>query len=249
MSKLRAQFEKSIARHCSFVPANTFDYSVNISTRFNYLYVETPKVCCSTIKSVLQRAELNDPMFSRTDFEDIHLREFSPLLRPSQVGDLGGFVNRNKPFSFCFCRNPYSRLLSAYLDKIRTNRPQKRSVLLHLGRDVSDLSQKIGFDEFVRVVCEQPIATMDSHWRPQYYQTFQKYFKFDFIGRLERFDEDFRSVLDRLVIDACKYMADERRHSQGADVLLKEFYTPELLEAVRAKYAVDFDYFRYPSIL
>ena len=245
MSNLRAQFERTVGKYCRFVPVGNFEYSVNISIKYNYLYIETPKVCCSTIKSVLQKAELNDPDFFRQDFEDIHNRNFSPLLKPSQVGNLDTFIENNKPFIFCFSRNPYSRLLSAYLDKIDSNRPQKRSVLLHLGKDISDLEQNVSFDEFVKVAYEQPISNMDPHWRIQYYQTFQDSIDYDFMGKLDNFTEDFVFVLEKLSIDCEKFLSDERRHAQGADELIQDFYTPKLKNLVKDKYAKDFSYFNY----
>ena len=217
MSNLWKSFERTVGKYSRFVPVSNFQYSINISTKYNYVYVETPKVGCSIIKSVLQKAEINDPYFFRPDFEDIHNRGFSPLLKPSQVGNLDTFIENNKPFTFCFSRNPYSRLLSAYLDKIDSNRPQKKNVLLHLGKDISDLGHKVSFDEFLKVVCEQPIANMDTHWRIQYYQTFQDSINYDFMGKLENFTEDFVFVLDKLSIDHEKFLSDERRHAKGAD--------------------------------
>lgn len=176
MSSLWQSFEKNAGKYCCFTPIHYFDYAVNISLKYNYLYTETPKNGCSTIKSILQRLELNDPGFYRQDFQDIHNRNFSPLLKPSQVGELDRLILIQKPFKFCFSRNFYSRLLSAYLDKISSNCPQKRNILLHLGKDVSRLDQVISFEEFIYAVSEQPISNMDPHWRTQYYQYFSKFY-------------------------------------------------------------------------
>lgn len=107
-----------------------FIYSTHISLKHNYLYVETPKVACSTIKKTLQTMEVENVNFHR-DNPNIKVHENSLLLSPSSVGDFQKLLN-SEIFKFCFSRNPYTRLLSAYLQKICTNRPQKKLILRQL---------------------------------------------------------------------------------------------------------------------
>src|ERR1700722_16343751 len=101
---------------------------VHYSSRYRYLYVDTPKVACSTIKYTLQCAELGQQATTRTNpiparygysssLLDIHDRRKSPLRWPGDAYELQEFV-RTSRFAFCFVRNPFSRTLSAYLDKI-----------------------------------------------------------------------------------------------------------------------------------
>lgn len=146
---------------------------------------------------------------------------------------------------FCFVRNPYSRLLSVYLDKIQRSRGQKRQVLLHMGKDPSQLNAPVSFSEFVDVVCEQPIVNMDPHWRVQYYQTFQDGITYDFIGRLESFRQDIVTVMTRINKDFGRYLSEERRNATDAAELLGKHYTEALVRKVRAKYAKDFEAFGY----
>lgn len=244
MSNLWAAFEKNIGKFCVHVPPGNFDYAINISLKYNYLYTETPKVACSTIKTILQRMELDDVDFYRDDFDDIHNRNFSPLLKPSQIGNCEKLIG-SSIFKFCFSRNPYTRLLSVYLEKICGNKPQKRQVLMQLGRNSADIRQSVSFDEFIGVICEQPIATMDPHWRIQYYQTFQQALNYDFIGKIEAFPADLHYALEKLNKDYVLYLVDERRHSTNADVLLCDFYTPDIVKKVQVKFHEDFRFFGY----
>lgn len=80
MSSLPAKFDAEIGKYCRHVGATNFDSAIHISLKYRYMYVETPKVACSSIKTLLQRMELESPTFHRADFEDIHNRNFSPLL-------------------------------------------------------------------------------------------------------------------------------------------------------------------------
>ena len=245
MSNLWNKFRKDVGSLCRYVPVREFEYSVNISAKYRYLYVETPKVAYSTVKRILQRAELEDDSFSREDFEDTHNRKFSPLLSPAQVGPWDRYMENSSPYIFCFSRNPYSRILSAYLDKVVRNRPQKLAVLTALGMDVSKPGAEVAFLDFLKVVCAQPISNMDPHWRVQYYQTFQDGLTYDYIGSIDRFDDDLRNILSCVGIDCERYLYREYAHNTNASSLMSEYYCPDCIELVRNKFDIDFDYFGY----
>ena len=238
-----SKFVAEIGTLCPHITPAGFDYSVNISAKHGLLFTETPKAGCSTVKATLQRIELNEPDFRHTDWQDTHRRELSPLLKPSQVE---GFRSKlPQYFKFCVCRDPFARLLSAYLDKIQGNGPQKKRVLLHLGLPLSDYEYDISFEDFVRVVCEQPISIMDPHWRTQYYQTFQEGVSYDAICRFERLSEDFSAVLEGQGIEWQPYLDSEHRHKTSASDKLGDYYTPALKSRVREKFDIDFQFFGY----
>lgn len=156
---------KEIQKYLKYIKREEFEYDINISLKHKYVYVETAKVGCSTIKDTLQRMELDYPELIRDDFEDIHHRNKSPLLSPSQTCGLDRILNNSNYFVFCFIRNPYVRLLSVYLDKIVKGYPQKRFILTAMGEDPSNFSKEISFLEFVDVVCEQEVHQMNPHWK------------------------------------------------------------------------------------
>ncbi|MBD0269491.1 MAG: sulfotransferase family protein [Cyanobacteria bacterium Co-bin8] len=245
MANLRDRFLREASQFSKYVEAELFNLSIHISLKHRYLYVDTPKAGCSTIKLTLQRLELEDEYFTREDFEDIHLRKFSPLLMPIQVGPLDAFLSRTDIFKFCFVRNPYTRILSCYLDKIAAPHPIKAQILRQLGRNYTDLHTAVSFAEFISAVEEQPISTMDPHWRLQYYQTFQESIKFDFIGRYENFSEDLQTVGEKLSPNFSKYFFHEQRNSTSSASKVSDFYTPELRERIYRIYELDFDYFGY----
>jgi len=245
MNKLWAAFEEDAKKYSTYNQIDNFDYSINISLKYNYLFTETPKVACSTIKTILQKMELDNPDFFRNDFEDIHDRNFSPLLKPSQLGSLDYFFEGNKLFKFCFSRNPYTRLLSSYIDKIKPSKPEKKYVLQSLGKNPNQLDQDISFEEFVHVISKQKIISMNSHWRTQYYQTFQDNIAYDFIGKIENFSEDLKIALSKINPDYKRFISNERRHATHANALLSAYYTPTLINLVQQIYEKDFIYFGY----
>jgi dermatan 4-sulfotransferase 1 len=236
-------FQKS-AEHCyPFLRPEDLIHASHISLQNKYLYVETPKVACSTIKKLLIDAEYEGRVpFSEMEY--IHYREFSPLLNARQVGDFRDFLGRKDIFKFCFVRNPYSRLLSCYLDKIAKRKGQHYWPQIELGYG-SFYDKALTFVEFVEAVCAQPIRHMDPHWRIQYYATFQAGIDYDYIGRFENFEADLKFAIGQTKIDFEKYYQIKAGHATGAKGLLNEFYTEEISEKVYWKYQKDFEYFGY----
>ena len=225
--------------------AKDLNYAVQISLKHKYIFVETPKVACSTIKLTLQRMELDDPEFTREDFEDLHRRDYSPLLRLQQLPNFESYLGREDFFTFCFVRNPYDRLLSCYLDKIIHPTNFKKKVLVSMGLDEKNIDHPISFEEFVSVVETQTPIEMDYHWRPQAYLTCRHIVNYNHIGKLESFEDDFQRIGMQLSPEFEEFYAPEFRHKTDAHNLLEKYYTNDLYTRVFEIYEVDFMNFSY----
>ncbi len=245
MTDLWDQFCSDIAPFTACVSTEEFDYSINISLRYRYIYVENAKVACSTIKLILQRMELDDPDYRPAELLDLHTRLFSPLIRPAQVKSFRRYVRRPDVVKFCFVRNPYTRLLSAWLDKIENNMPAKKEILRQLGCDPQDSGRAVSFGEFVRVVAGQSVGAMDPHWRVQYYQTFQDTIDYDFIGRFESLERDLEAALGAINPGFRAFWGREDRHATHSQRKLEACYTDQLEDLVYRTYRKDFRQFNY----
>ena len=104
-------------------------------------------------------------------------------------------------YLFCFVRNPYTRLLSCYLDKIARGHPEKANILRFLKLNDNDLSYELSFTDFVNAVVQQDPFDMDPHWRIQTEQCFLNYINYSYIGRFESFAEDIIKILDAIFSD------------------------------------------------
>ncbi len=244
---LASEFASDLAGLHPHLPVSAVVYGVNISLRHKYIFVETPKCACTTIKLALQRLELADARFTRSDPEDIHVREFSPLLNPRQVPSFRNLLADESFFKFCFVRNPFTRLLSSYLDKFQRNRPQKIEILRQLGLPDHRLDTPVSFEQFVKAVVEQPVALMDAHWRVQYYQTMQSGITYDFIGRFERFAEDMRVAGGRIAQDFGSYLGAEIYNGTDAASAAEHYLTKDIKTEIRRKYQIDFEHFGYEA--
>lgn len=239
------------------VPWQDFHNAFLISSRYGYLFTNVPKVACTTIRKLLIDAEFGVVESTEERMDTIYFKEFLPFLNILQLGDIPTFLGRTDVYRFCFVRNPYTRLLSAYLDKIVRGKAERDPILKQLGishRPDTELS----FETFVKAVQDQPVLYQDHHWRVQYYQSFQEGINYDFIGRFESFDADLDAVARRLGMT--EYLRTETHrngsrkaigqdHATGADGRIAEFYTPELQELVFKIYRKDFDYFGYGEAL
>jgi len=224
-------------------------YNISVSTRHRYIFYETPKVACSTIKRLLMLNEgywhlVHDEVSAKPDqFDQLHLREFSPLLNPKQLYPFRPLIEGTEFFKFCFVRNPYSRLLSAYLDKIVNKREQLRQIKQVLGRPMFP-DQPVSFAEFIHAVADTPVTMMDPHWKVQYNHLEGDSIAFDFIGRFENLDADMAEVGRRVGLDMTHYR-DHSPHRSGADNKVEDYYTDELRALVYKVYEADFETFGY----
>lgn len=206
----------------------------------------TPKVACSTIKMALIKMELNEPNMNTTF--TMHNLTRSPFLTLKQVGNLNKFLKRKDIFRFTFVRNPYSRLLSAYLDKVVKNMPPKQNILKHYGKNWKEHRDFfVSFDDFVDIICDMKVEEMDQHWRNQYYQTFSHTINYDFIGYFERLNSDLeilnRNFRGRLLHN----MKSVQVHRTSSSEKLNKYYTKSIQEKVYNKYEKDFEVFGYDS--
>lgn len=216
------------------LPKNKLAKSLHISRRLNAVYVNNPKVACSTLKLTLQRVELDDDTY--TPEPSVHNHKGSPLLtwpdiQLSQNPTKGLFV-------FSFVRNPYSRLRSAYLNKIVTG--QKRGIFRE--RAGFARSEIPPFRNFILSICNQPPAQHDSHWRLQALNLSIDKISYDFIGRLEQFPADWNTLRRHIKLPETPFSAGKPSASTETTALA---FDSEMESAVTSTFATDFETFNY----
>ena len=148
-------------------------------------------------------------------------------------------------FLFSFVRNPYSRVASAYLDKVvRVQGKQAHIVGKMIGKDID----KISFLDFCTFVCNGGLY-LDPHWFPQVVFIPVGVSRLDFLGKVESLDYDYNSLCD--VMFWRKRQVEARNeewsphHLTKADDRLDDLYCDESEEIVRSLYGKDFDEFSY----
>ena len=140
-------------------------------------------------------------------------------------------------FVFTFARNPYARVLSAYLNKVVRHRDP-----LVWGRFAArhGLSEEpLAFGDFLRLVARTPTDELDPHWRPQCDLLLPDVIPYDFIGTMESFEADLHHVMNCVFGEGAD-VATHAPHRTDAAEQLAQHYGPEELELAQRIYQDDF---------
>lgn len=221
-----------------FLPKH-INYLINISQKFHYIYFETPKVGCSTIKRTLQQMETNDITQLPKYVHDKHL---SPLSSPLDMKKPFTEYLTNEYFKFSFVRNPYTRILSCYLDKILGL--EKNIIRPQLNFNISD---DISFRDFLLAIKNQSYSEMNVHWLPQNILLGANNITLDFIGRQENLDNDLKTIISKIkdIDPTLATIQNEVPHAVGASTKLKEYLTEETTAIIFDIYYDDFLLYGY----
>ena len=151
-------------------------------------------------------------------------------------------------FLLTFVRNPYARLLSAFLDQSARMKSPVLEGAPGYGQGDPD-----GFAAFVNFLGEGGWK-LNRHFWPQSELLCAPLQRFDHVGKLEQLVTDMQVVLERVGIPAERASALERphslqRHQTGASTKLETYYSGPTMDKIRRVYSTDFSLFDYASDL
>ena len=220
------------------------------------LYVETPKVACTTIKYLVQNAELEalGKPIRPFDRQEIHRRTDSPLpaIRHMKDAEARAVLQTEDLFRFAIVRNPFERALSCYLSKVVPPMPQRVQLIAQAdgikAARARDDGREITFRRFLELVAEQDVRHMDGHWRPQVDQILVGLVRYDFIGDFARFREALGYVKHRCFPES-KVELPAATNRTGAGRAVREHYDEGCADLVRRIYREDFEAFGYATEL
>ena len=224
------------------------DYLLFCSHQFKFICVRNLKVASSTIVNNLYR------LVSGSYPEDVQqIFDRDKSLFPSFVTDeeqhhLMKIIAGEEYFTFTFVRNPYSRVLSAYLFMIKdVSQRENRHFSMHNQFGLPE-DYELSFREFLLRIRESSYKKMNAHWRPQWASLgLNKMMQYDFIGRFENLEDDLQKVLNHLNHDVASRwkLKSHKPHSTNANNRLKQYYGFEEQALVAEIFEDDFRYFGY----
>ena len=211
------------ALKANFNNFSDFDYSIHIDPDRRFIYFNNPKCACTTIKASLNLsyARSRGKALSYGNIGEIHDRERNFMLSPQQVG-LPAFerlLQDDEVLRIRFVREPVSRVVSAYENKVRWFSPSRRTLARRTGHD-DDWAP--AFEEFVTyLVDSSALRDCDEHWRLQAKQTCSNVVSHHFTGIFDRVESDLDRLLSRLFqTDAVIF--DVRKHFRGNESASKQ---------------------------
>ncbi|HEY3198655.1 MAG TPA: sulfotransferase family 2 domain-containing protein [Nitrospirales bacterium] len=223
-----------------------------VSVDKRYMYFEVPKAACTQMKELLRTLEGAPPIkvFAGDAWETrrdmfIHSRSNVPLPSLVELDDKTQREVLEAPdfLRMTVIRNPYTRLASAWRNKILLCEPAGRDIYVRIKGRLPDLRNKslVSFGEFVEYLADEcDLRTCDCHWRRQADHTFFPALNFSLIARVERFGEGLRFFQHHLGLSQLP-IADGRNISTvGAAP-----YTAEIADKVYSLYRPDFDLLGY----
>lgn len=162
---------------------------------------------------------------------------------------------RSGYYKFVFVRDPYSRLMSCFVDKFLNKNATREEYRVWLGqlydwkyvreRDIM-AEPRPSFRAFVDELLKQDPDRMNEHWMPQTYVCGFGDIPYDFVGRFERLTTDARKVLHRLNFhDHFPTQQEIGFHPTGSSQLSSELYTLDAMLKTRVLYDVDFTVLGY----
>lgn len=231
----------SIERYFTY-PTETIDYVVNVSEKYRYMYLANLKVASSSILRVLQLAEV-DGDASQVP-ESPHDRAGSPIPAfGAAKTPLNEVIESEAFFKFTYVRNPYTRVLSAYLDKVLRDPDERVRLLPSIGLAADS---EPTFLEFLKAIQAQRDSWRDIHWVTQSRLTQINNINYNFVGRFEGFSTTFPTILELLGIDPTLLArAGTPPNVTRASDRLREFIGPREREVIIGIYEADFVNFRY----
>lgn len=231
-----------------------FQSKTHISLQNKYVYVPVDKVANSTVKDRLYRIEYEPVGWETVTVFD---KKCAPLLSPFQLpwDQVREVLNSGNYTRFAFVRNPYTRLLSCYLDRIMRVKSHPRMQLMkQLGR--SRGSSTPTFNEFVQTISRQESIRQNSHWRVQSDELLCGAIDYDFVGKFEDLTEDMATVSHmiwgelRSDMDLSgKKNSNSSPRATSAGKSLADYYSDEMVRLVKERYAEDFENFGYSEEL
>lgn len=209
--------------------------------------VAVPKVGCSTLKFAVHTFE--DPG-NAIEWWQTHADwpGWRVLDHPDEL--VLDILSSADWFRFCFVRNPYDRIVSAWKSKIVLDNDTHYSWLRDAVREASrlpiDKAEPASFrDAFDYVTGEDLVAGRDWHFRPQCELLHPEVIRYDIIGRFENFAKDFRLIFERLGAPPDILAMAATRYNATPDSDFRDFYDAELAERVFTFYEKDFAAFGY----
>ena len=229
--------------------------SVNMHTHISlvsrYVYVEVPKAGCGTMKATLgglEAARMNPGMVQRVQDAPHNRLNATPFVKPFQLPpDLLEEVLTSPEYRrFTVVREPASRLLSGFIEKIGQGLKQSEPIVAAL-REQTGLDIPAGdvtLDQFLDVISAQDSRDQDPHWRRQADHLGIGILDYDAVIHLEELDRSWGTIAD---LTSTPGLQEEFfcKNSTGARNRMQDYYTDALLDRVAEVYTRDYDTLHY----
>ena len=163
-----------------------------------FVYMKNHKAACSTVLATTLRHQmefLNLPVGLISN-DIIHKPPKILMLngkRNLSVDNAVAVLENPRYFKFTVVREPVSRILSAFADKVSGQTKQRAVFCKHIGKNVDD---ELSLEDFVNIIAEDRVAQdLDRHWRSQCKEISYGLIKYDYLGTVDAIGTTLRDVM------------------------------------------------------
>ena len=202
--------------------------------KYGLIYFKQHKVASTTF--LIQFAELLSIPQIESDWRSIHY----PKIYPFPTASKEEILTKYQDFvRFAIVRNPWERLVSLYKDKVTGEKERNEWFFRHNPQ----LYHKMPFAEFIERVAETPDSDSDVHFVQQLYflHDAEGNFLLNYFGDLANLGKHLEEIKAKTGILFKKL--PQRNATKKSSY--QTFYTPDLVEKVRQRFAMDIDFFEY----
>ena len=219
--------------------------------------MDTPKCACTTIKWLIAHVEGFQPAPIWMDGEArlemcIHNRAFHPLPSILQVDEKTAdrALFSGDYFRFCVVRNPYWRLVSSWMSKIRQGDPlfawATAAAQKYSGRQTDEPP---GFRDFANwVLATNEPRSCNVHWRPQTRLLRPKDIPYDMVLKTETLSDQLVALFNRVEslseFDAAALLK-RYNYNESLPLVDEPLYDEALAAGIYEFYKEDFETYGY----
>lgn len=224
------------------------DQCTVVSLKSKFIYSRIPKAANSTVMATIYNAEDGKGVFSRDEMNSLKMGTY-PRCHSLSKTDV---LSLKEFFIFTVIRNPYTRILSAYRDKIRISssfnkygtRPIIRKQIQKFLK--KDANYEISFSEFLDFLEFGNGLDQNYHWSPQVSLLAFPINLYSYIGKFETLEKDLKLITEN-IFGSEKPIISWNPHSTQVNIDIVT--NPELREVdqqrIRKLYEEDFKTFGY----
>tara|TARA_B110000046_G_C13019699_1_gene410441 strand:- start:167 stop:3526 length:3360 start_codon:yes stop_codon:yes gene_type:complete len=236
---------------------------------FNFIYMEkqsfifvyNPKVACTNWKCILRY--INGHKEDYLNSSIAHNQELSGLCFISELSNPSDILSSSGVKKYSFVRSPYTRVLSAYLNKIEPYIEETRSAnddnsyFYRVYCNVENYriknfpaEKQVNFFCFLHWIQNvEDTYTLNEHWLSQTALLRLDKVSYDFIGRFETLEQDAKMLLTKIECDV-EFPSQSKIQfaPTNANEKIKKYYSEREVELVNNIYAHDFDALGYEIV-
>lgn len=202
--------------------------------KYGLIYFKQHKVASTTF--LIQFAEMLAIPQIESDWRSIHY----PKIYPFPTASKEDILTKYQDFvRFAIVRNPWERLVSLYKDKVASDEERNEWFFRHNPQ----LYHQMPFAEFIKRVAETPDSDSDVHFVQQVYflHDVEGNFLINYFGDLANLGEHLEEIKAKTGVPF-KELPQRNATKKSS---YQTFYTPDLVEKVRQRFAIDIDFFEY----